>query len=80
MLIPVDALVATVAPVIAHVNRVTAQLSAVTGLGVTTDATHVPTPTFAIIFEGHEIVGFTLSTMVTVNEHVAELPAASRTV
>ena len=77
---PVAALLATVAPVIAQVKRVTAQLSAVTELGVTTEATHVPAPTFAVMFDGHNIVGLMLSTIVTVKEHVAVLPAASRTV
>ena len=66
MLIPIAGLVATVAPVIAHVNVVTEQLSAVVGVVVTTDATHVPAPTFAVTFDGHEIVGLMLSFTVTV--------------
>jgi len=63
---PVAALMAVVAPVIAHVNRVTAQLSAVAGLVVTTEATHVPAPTFDVTLDGHVIVGVMLSVMVTV--------------
>lgn len=79
MLMPTAALVATVAPVMAQVNVVTEQLSAVTGLVVTTEVLHNPAVTFAVTFDGHEIVGLILSITVTVNEHVAELPAASRT-
>ena len=77
---PVAELAATVAPVIAHVNVVTEQLSAVTGLVVTTDALQRPAVTLAVTFDGHEIVGLILSITVTVYEQVAEFPAASRTV
>ena len=76
---PVAALVATVAPVNAQVKRVTEQLSAVTGLVVTTGAEQVPAKTLALTFDGHDIVGLILSTTVTVNEHVAVLPATSVT-
>jgi hypothetical protein len=70
----VPGLVATVAPVIAHVNRVTAQLSAKVGLLTATlalqEVVEVKTPMLA----GHEIVGAMLSTTVTVNEQFAVLP------
>jgi hypothetical protein len=79
LLIPVAADVAIVAPVIAHVNLFTPQLSAVVGLGVTTDALQVA-PVVVIIFAGQEIVGRAVSVIVTVNEQVALLFAASRTV
>jgi hypothetical protein len=79
LLIPVAAEVAIVAPVIAHVNLFTPQLSAVVGLGVTTDALQVA-PVVVIIFAGQEIVGTAVSVIVTVNEQVALLFAASRTV
>jgi hypothetical protein len=65
-LIPVAADVPVVAPVNAQVNLVTEQLSAVVGFGVTTDAVQVPAPTFAVISEGHVIVGLMLSLIVTV--------------
>ena len=77
MLIPVAGLVAAVAPIIVHVNVVTEQLSAVVGFVVTTDATHVPAPTFAVTFDGHEIVGLMLSFRVIVNVHVDALPLSS---
>lgn len=77
LLIPVAGLVAVVTPVIAHVKRVTAQLSAVVGLVVTTEATQEPAPTLAVMFDGHVIVGLILSKTVTVYEQVAVLPAAS---
>lgn len=80
LFIPVAADVAVVAPVNAHVNLVTAQLSAVVGLGVTTEALHVPAPTLAVMFDGQVIVGRILSATVTVNEHVAMFPPASPTV
>ena len=80
LLIPVPGLEAVVAPVIVHVKRVTAQLSAVVGLVVTTDATQVPAPTLAVTFDEHDIVGLILSLIVTVNEQVDVLPAASETV
>jgi hypothetical protein len=76
---PAAALVATVAPVIAHVKRVTEQLSAVTGLVVTTEAEHVPANTLALTLDEQTIVGLILSTTATVNEHVAVLPATSVT-
>jgi hypothetical protein len=79
-LIPVAADVPVVAPVNAQVNLVTEQLSAVVGFGVTTDAVHVPAPTFAVMLAGQVIVGLILSLIVTVYEHVAVLPAASATV
>jgi hypothetical protein len=80
LLIPVAAEVATVAPVIAHVRVDTVQLSAVTALGVTTEAVHNPAAVFAVKFEGHVIVGLILSVTVTVNEQVAVSPAESVTI
>jgi hypothetical protein len=79
-LIPVAADVPVVAPVNAHVNLVTEQLSADVGFGVTTDDVQVPAPTFAVMFEGHVIVGLILSFTVTVKVQVAVFPAASATV
>jgi hypothetical protein len=49
LLIPVTAEVATVAPVIAHVKRVTPQLSAVVGFVVATEAVHA-TPAVVAAF------------------------------
>ena len=69
-----------VAPVIAQVSPVTAQLSAVVGLGVATEAVQVPAPVLAVMLAGQVMVGSTVSVTVTVNEHVAVLLAASRTV
>jgi hypothetical protein len=66
LFIPVTADDATVAPVIAHVNLVTEQLSAVVGLVVTTDFVHDPAVTVVAMFAGHVIVGKTLSVTVTV--------------
>ena len=63
---PVAALAAVVAPVMAQVKRVTAQLSAVVGLVVTTEATHEPAPTFEVTFDEHDMVGLILSVIVTV--------------
>jgi hypothetical protein len=80
LLMPVAAEVPVVTPVIAQVNKVTAQLSATVGLAVATEAVQVPAPTFAVTFAGHVIVGRMLSVIVTVKKHVAELPAASNTV
>jgi hypothetical protein len=77
---PVAALVATVAPVNAQVKRVTEQLSAVTGLVVTTGAEQVPAKTFALTFDGHDIVGLILSRTVTVIEHVLLFPVLSTAV
>jgi hypothetical protein len=77
LLIPVAGLDAVVAPVIVHVKRVTAQLSAVVGLVVTTEVAQVPTVTLAVILEGQVMVGFTLSTTVTVIVHVFEFPVLS---
>ena len=69
-----------VAPVITQVSPVTAQLSAVVGLGVATEAVQVPAPTLAVMLAGQVMVGSTVSVTVTVNEQVAVLLAASRTV
>ena len=69
-----------VAPVIAQVNTVTAQLSARVGFGVDTEAVQVPAPTLAVMLAGQVIVGRMLSVTVTVNEQVAVLFEASRTV
>ena len=49
----------------------TAQLSAVTGLGVATVAAQIPASVFACILAGQVIVGFSVSTTVTLNEQVA---------
>jgi hypothetical protein len=66
LLIPVAADAPVVAPVSAHVNTVTPQLSPVVGFGVTTEAVHVPAPTFAVMFAGQVTVGRILSDTVTV--------------
>ena len=52
-------------------------MSAVVGLGVTTEARQVPAPTLAVIFAGQEIVGFVLSINVKLNEQLDELPLSS---
>ena len=80
LLIPVAGDDAVVAPVMAHVSVVTPQLSAVVGLVVATDAVQVPAPALAVTLAGHVMVGRILSVTVTVNEQVAVLLAASRTV
>jgi hypothetical protein len=80
LLIPVVADVATVAPVIAHVNVLTVQLSPVVGFGVITEAVHKPAAVFAVKLEGQVIVGAILSVTVTVNEQVAVRPALSVTI
>ena len=80
MLIPAGAEFAVVAPVIAHARRVTAQLSAVVGFGVTTDAVQTPAPTFCAMLPGQVMVGRILSVTVTVKLHVALFPVASLTV
>ena len=79
LFIPVVGDVAVVAPVKAHVSVTTPQLSVTTAFGMFTDAVHVPASTFAVVLDGHVNTGCTLSVIVTVNEHVAELPAASAT-
>jgi hypothetical protein len=79
LLTPVVGEVADVAPVKAHLRVTTAQLSVTTALGMFTEAVHVPESTFTVVFAGHVNTGCTLSVMVTVNEHVAELPASSAT-
>lgn len=80
LLIPVAADAPVVAPVSAHVNIVTPQLSPVVGLGVTTDLLQAPAVTFAVIFEGQTIVGGTVSVTVTVEVHVDTFPFISVTV
>ena len=80
LLIPVAGDDAVVAPVMAHVNTVTPQLSAVVGLAVATDAVQVPAAALAVALAGHVMVGRILSVTVTVNEQVAVLLAASRAV
>lgn len=80
LLIPVAAELPKVAPVNAHVNVVTEQLSAVVAFGVTIDLVHVPATTVFTMFAGHVMVGRILSVMVTVYEHVAVLFAASATI
>ena len=77
MLSPVAGDVATVAPDITQVFRVTAQLSAVVGLAVARLLEHVPAVTVLVTFAGQVIVGLVVSVTVTVNEHVTEFPAAS---
>ena len=69
-----------VAPVITHVSLVTAQLSALVELGVTTLAEQAPGVLVAVMFEGQVIVGGCVSFTVTVNEQVAVFPPGSRTV
>lgn len=71
---------ATVAPVIAQVRRVTAQLSANTAAGTVTEAVQSPGSAFWLIFIGHVIVGAMISVTVTFDVHVAELPLPSVTV
>jgi hypothetical protein len=73
---PVAADVAVVAPVIAQVNKVTPQLSAVVGFGVTTDALQAE-DVFAEMLLGQLIVGTVVSVTVTVNEHGVLFPYAS---
>lgn len=66
MFIPVAADEAIVAPVIAQVNMVTEQLSALVGLVVATDFAQVPTATVVAILLRGVIVGLILSETVTV--------------
>lgn len=80
LLIPAAGDAPVVAPVITQVSVVTEQLSVVVGFGVTTDALHVPAPTFAVMLDGQVTVGLMLSVTVTVNEQVALLAAPSSTV
>src|SRR5687767_3124521 len=70
-LIPVAGEEPVVAPVITQVCWVTAQLSAVTGLGTAMVAVHTPGLVLATILAGQVIVGFCTSTTVTVNVQVA---------
>src|SRR5664279_4275498 len=79
-LMPTTGEVAIVAPVIAHVRVLTAQLSEITALGTTTDALHTPASSFCDMFPGQVITGTILSVTVTVKLHVAWLPAASFTI
>ena len=62
-LIPVagELITGPVGGVIDHVREVTAQLSVLTGFGVTTVATQAPTSVFCIIFVGHVNAGAWLS-------------------
>jgi hypothetical protein len=76
LLIPVAGDVAIVAPVIAQVNSVTPQLSAVVGFVVTTEAVHAA-PAVPVILAGQLIVGTILSTTVTVKLHELEFPLPS---
>jgi hypothetical protein len=62
------------------VTLATEQLSAVTGEGTVTLAVHMPVSVPTAMLDGQVIVGLILSITVTVYEHVAVLPAASRTV
>lgn len=77
LLIPVAGEVATVAPVIDHVNLVTAQLSAVVGFAMACDLAQIPAVVVVVTLAGHVMVGMMLSFTVTVKEHVAMFPAAS---
>src|SRR5450759_4372762 len=79
-LIPAAGDAATVAPVLAHVRVVTAQLSAIVALGTTTEALQSPASTFWVITAGQVIEGLILSVIVTVKLQVAWLPAASLTI
>lgn len=74
---PVSELASVVAPLIVQLKEETKQLSAVVGLVVTTEATHVPAPTFAVTFDEHAIVGLMLSFNVTLKVHVVLLPLSS---
>ena len=66
MLIPVLGELATVAPVMAHVNRVTAQLSAVVGFAVATDPEQLEVEVLQVALAGHVMVGLILSVTVKV--------------
>ena len=69
-----------VAPANTQERLFTEQLSAIVGFVVATLAVQVPGPTTPVAFAGHVIVGFILSLIVTVKEHVAVLLEASLTV
>ena len=77
---PVAADEAIVAPVIAHVNAATPQLSAVVGFVVARLREHAPAATVLDILPGQVIVGLVFSTTVTFWVQVAELPDPSVTV
>ena len=77
---PINAEDKVVAPVALQINLVTAQLSLVLALGVTTLALQKPALVFCTIFTGQFIVGKMLSVTVTLKLQVAVLPAASATV
>jgi hypothetical protein len=76
----VAALLALVAPVMAHVKMLKAQLSATTGWVIKVVLTQEPAGVVKLTFEGQVMVGLTLSVMVTVKLHVAVFPALSRAV
>jgi hypothetical protein len=80
LLIPVAGELPVVAPVIAQVNLVTPQLSAVVGFVVFTEAVHNPAAVFTLTLDGQVIVGACVSVTVTVKLHVAVNPAGSVTV
>ena len=80
LLIPVAGEEAVVAPVIAQVSMVTPQLSPVVALGTAMLRLQTPAVAGCEMLAGQEIVGSCASVTVTVNEQVAELLAASRTV
>jgi hypothetical protein len=63
---PVDDELPVVAPVKTQVKAVTAQLSEVTGFGVTTLALQAMAAVNVLMLPGHVIVGGTLSVTVTV--------------
>jgi hypothetical protein len=77
LFIPVAGEEPVVAPVIAQVNTLTEQLSAVVGLGVTTLLEQVPAVTVLVMFAGHVMVGTVVSTLFTLKVQVAVFPAAS---
>jgi hypothetical protein len=60
-----------------HDNAVGAQLSVREGVVVATTREQAPAATLVTIFAGHVTTGGTLSTTVTVYEHVAVLPDPS---
>lgn len=72
-LIPVAGDVATVAPVNDQVRRVTPQLSLVVGFTVVTDPAQIPATVVPVVLAGQEIVGFVVSTIVTLNVQLAVL-------
>jgi hypothetical protein len=77
LLIPVIGDEPVVAPVIIQVSFVTVQLSPVVGFGEAMEAEHKPLLTLAVWFDGHVIVGFSLSVIVIENVQEAVKPEPS---